>query len=104
MGSGGLIRNNYGGGVVDFSYLLGHQMNHFSKASAARQIVKLTLAFGIENLWLEGDSLNIINYLNSLTTPSWTIANIIKEVKSDLGKFSKTYISHVYREANLAAD
>lgn len=79
-------------------------MNHFTEANAARKIVKFALASGIENLWLEGDSLNILNCLNGFSTPSWTIMNIIKELKSDLGKFSKTYISHVYREANSVVD
>lgn len=66
---------------------LGHQTNHFAEASAARQIVKLALASGVESLWLEGDSLNIINCINGLIPPSWTIANIIEDLRADLGKF-----------------
>ena len=31
--------------------------------------------------------------------PSWTIANV-EDIKSNLGKFKKTYVSHVFREAN----
>ena len=68
--SGGIIRKNSGGGTTAISFPLGHQINHFAKANVARHIVKLALAFGIEHLWLEGDSLNIINYIEGLTTPS----------------------------------
>ena len=32
------------------------------------------------------------------------IANIIEDLKYDLGKFKKTYVSHVFREANPVAD
>ena len=79
-------------------------MNHFTEASVACHIVKLALAFGIENLWLEGDSLNIINCLNGHLLPSWTIVNVVEQTKSNLGKFNKVHISHVYREANSTID
>lgn len=103
-GCGGIIRNSSGGGIVALSLPLGHQTNHFVEASAARQIVKLALASGVESLQLEGDSLNIINCINGLTRPSWTIANIIEELRDDLGEFKKTHISHTYCEANMAVD
>lgn len=103
-GCGGIIRNNSGGGIAALSLPLGHQTNHFAEASTTRQIVKLALASGVESLWLEGDSLNIINCINGLTPPSWTIANIIEDLKSDLEKFKKTYISHIYREENAMVD
>ena len=32
------------------------------------------------------------------------IVNIIEDLKSDLGKFKKTYVSHVFREANPVFD
>ena len=58
----------------------------------------------IENLWLEGDSLKIIKYIQGITKPSWTIANIIEEIIADLHRFKKFHVSHVYREANMVAD
>ena len=36
--------------------------------------------------------------------PFWTVANVIKDLKSDLGKFKKTFISHIFREANSVAN
>ena len=32
------------------------------------------------------------------------ISNTIENLKFDLGKFKKTYVSQVFREANLVAD
>ena len=79
-------------------------MNHLVKASVARHIVKLALDSRIEHLWLEGDSLNIINCILGITTPSWTIASIIEDLKSDLSKLKNFHVSHVYWEANPVAD
>ena len=74
------------------------------EASAARITVKLALATGIEQLWLEGDSLNIINCILGVTKPSWTIESIIEDLILDLRKFKNYHVSHVYREANMVAD
>lgn len=70
----------------------------------ARLTVKLALDLRIEQLWLEGDSLNIINCILGVTKPSWTIESIIEDLKMDLRKFKNYHISHVYHEANVIAD
>ena len=44
---------------------------------------------GIRNLWLEGDSLNIINYIQGKQEASWTISKIIEEIKQILCTFTK---------------
>ena len=104
VGCGGIIRNFHGVGEADFSYPLRNQTNHFAEARAALHIVKLALTIGFNNLWLEGDSLNIINCLNGSILPSWTIDNVVEEIHANLGKFKRVYINHVYREANSIAD
>ena len=93
-----------GGGIAAFSSPIGHQTNHLAEASAARLTVKLALDSGIEQLWLEGDSLNIINCILGVTKPSWTIESIIEDLKMDFRKFKNYHVSHVYREANVVAD
>ena len=103
-GSGGVIRNNSGGGIAAISFPLSHQTNHLVEASAIRHIVKLALASGIEQLWLEGDSLNIINCILGVTKPSWKIEIIIEDLKLDLRKFKNYHIRHIYEEANTIAD
>ena len=101
---GGIIRNNHGIGIAALSYPIENQTNHFAKASATYHTTKLALKEGINNLWLEGDSLNIINCLKGVVSPSWKIQNLIEETRIDLGKFKKVHIGHVYREANPTAN
>ena len=49
LGCKGVIWNNFGGGVVDFSLPLGFQTNHFVEASLAFQTAKLAFEMGIKN-------------------------------------------------------
>lgn len=55
-------------------------------------------------MWLEGDSLNIINNLKNCATPSWTIEPLTKEVIDILKSFDEYYISHILREGNGLAN
>ena len=50
LGSGGIIRNEFGEGVVVFSLPLGFQTNHFTEASATLHVVKLAFEVGVSNL------------------------------------------------------
>ena len=74
---GGIVRNAYGKGIVAISAPLGSQMNHYAEVSAARHTIKLSRDMGIRNLWLKGDSKNIIYCLNEKNKPTWTIESII---------------------------
>ena len=75
-----------------------------AEARAACSVVKLAFEAGVSKLWLEGDSKNIINNINGIPPPSWTIANIIDETRSILTKFEKVHVTHAFREANPVAD
>ena len=59
---------------------------------------------GCPHLWLEGDSINIINMLNNKNSITWSIEATIMEIKSLINKFEKVIISHTYYEANGVAD
>jgi ribonuclease HI len=103
-GCGGIIRNRFGVGVAAIFFPLGHQTNHFAKASAALHVIRVAENIGVRNLWLEGDSNNIIHCIRGETDPSWTISNIIEEIKAKIRLFDKVHISHVFQEANAVAD
>lgn len=60
----------------------------------------MTKEKGLSRLWIESDSLNIINYLNGVTPPSWTIANIIKYFLDIVNKLQYFKISHEFQEGN----
>ena len=104
LGCGGIIRNSYGGGVAAFYHPLGYQTNHYAEASVARHTMKLALDMGVKKICLEADSNNIIRCIKGVIQPSWTIANIIKEMFSSLGNFDRIYITYEYREENFMAD
>ena len=58
----------------------------------------------VRKVWVEGDSLNIINCLNKITKPSWTISNIISQAINIINSFEICIILHNFREANRAVD
>lgn len=53
---------------------------------------------------MEGDSKNIIDFLNEKNKPTWMTVNIIDECIQHLKTFEKTYVAHEYQEANQVAD
>lgn len=67
-------------------------------------MVKLAFDVGITNLWLEGDSNNIINSIKGISPTLWLIGNLIEETRDTLVKFENVYVTHVLREANPGAD
>ncbi len=67
-------------------------------------VVKLAFEARVSKIWLEGDSKNIINNINGISPPSWSIANIIDETRATLTKFEKVHVTHAFREANLVAN
>lgn len=81
-------------GVVDAP--LGTQRNHVAKVMVALQVVMLEKDLGSKKLWLEGDSLNIINCIKGKNMASWTIVHIIDKIKTILGTFQEVFITHVY--------
>ena len=103
-GCGGIIRNEFGEGVTNFSLLLGTQTNHFAEARATCHVVKLAFEVGITKLWLEGDSNNIIICINCKTHPSWSIANLIEETHDTLAKFDSVHVTYLFREENPVAN
>ena len=83
---------------------IGNQTNHIMEASAPLYGLLYAKSMNIEKIWLEGDSLNIINYLNKVTTPSWTIHNIIYKAINLTNAFNECVGTHNYIESNKVTD
>ena len=66
----------------------------------ACNVVKLAFEIGVTNLWLEGDSNNIIKCIIDNSHPSCTIANLIDETHETLAKFNRVHVTHILLEAN----
>ena len=72
-----VIRDAYGEKVGCMAIPIDSQTNHVAKASATLYSLIYAESLKLKKVWLEGDSLNIINCHNKITKPSWTICNII---------------------------
>ena len=67
-------------------------------------MIKLAKEIGCRNIWLEGDSRNIVNILNNKNDPAWNTSNLLWEFKEDLNFFQNVFISHNYHETNTCAN
>ncbi len=83
---------------------IGRTNSHIAEATTTLYTMKIAVDLGCPNLWLEGDSLNIVNILNNKSSISWSIDATIKEIKYLIQKFEKFVISHTFQEANGVAD
>ena len=99
-----MIRNSNGDFIGGMAIPLGNQTNHVVEASAALYGLIYAKYLNLKNIWIEGDSLNIINCLNKINPPLWTISNIISKAIYIINSFNNCIISHNYREANGLAD
>ena len=99
-----MIRNSNGDFVGGMAIPLGCQTNHVAEASAALYGLMYAKDLNLANIWIEGDSLNIINCLKKIYPPSWKISNIITKAGYIINSFQNCIISHNYREENGLAD
>ena len=83
---------------------IGDQTNHVAEACTALHGLLYAKSMNLRKIWVEGDSLNIINCLNKITKPSWTINNIILKAIHIINSFETCIITHNFREANHTAN
>lgn len=58
----------------------------------------------IQNLDIEGDSINVTLAIKGYQSPNWKINYIIQEAISIMQKIQNFSILHCYREANKVVD
>lgn len=104
VGYGGVIRDHSGNVIDAIAIPISISTSHKAKATATLYIMRLVVDIGNWYLWMERDSLNIINMLNDKTLTTWTIEASIMEIKSLMNKFEKVIFTHTYREGNAVAD
>ena len=103
-GCGVVIRNSNGDNVGCMAILIGDQTNHVAEACASLHDLLYAKSINLRKIWVEGDSLNIINCLNKITQPSWTISNIISKAINIINSFQTCIMTHNSREANCSVD
>jgi ribonuclease HI len=99
-----IIRNMNGDSLWVMIIPIGEQKNHMVEASVALYGLSYAKSMNLDKIWLEGDSLNIINCLIKINNPSLKIHNIICKAIYLINSFEICVITHNYRETNHVAD
>ena len=78
---GGVLRHHYRIEMDSMSIPTGHSISHKEKVIVALYTLRMVVETGYRNLWLEGDSLNIINMLNNKNMVTWNIDEVLWKLK-----------------------
>ena len=104
-GAGGVIRDEAGIWILGFSETVGHCSVLKAELRAILRGLKLAKEASISKLWINTDSIAVVNVLTN--HPGWHTENhsIIQQCKQLLSwEGWETHLTHCYREANQVAD
>ena len=101
---GGVLRDHNGNIIDAIAIPIGISTSHKAEATVALYTMRLAMDTSNWYLWMEGDSLNIINMLNGKSLITWSIEASVMEIKTLMDKFEKVIFSHSYCEGNVVAD
>ncbi|KAL0906850.1 hypothetical protein M5K25_025378 [Dendrobium thyrsiflorum] len=101
-GGGGIIRTYDGSVLAAFATPIQTNCVLTAELSALLAGINLCVSHGILNVWIEVDAMNVISMLNSdhVNPKNFYLIRNIKNILSQLN----FRISHIFREANGAAD
>lgn len=103
-GIGGLFRDYKGNAICGFvSKASGHDIFLVELWAIWRGLV-LALNLRIQVIWVESDSLSVVNTINRQQPYSGKADACLKQIWLLLKKFKKYKVSHSWRETNRAAD
>ncbi|KAB5557040.1 hypothetical protein DKX38_007949 [Salix brachista] len=103
-GIGGLFRDYEGNAICGFvSKATGHDIFLVELWAIWRGLV-LALNLHIQVVWVESDSLSVVNTINRQQPYSGKADACLKQIRLLLKKFKKHRVSHSWRETNRAAD
>jgi len=71
---------------------------------ALRDGLQVALQFGLPRLEIEGDNSMVIGALQKKSEVPWQIKNITQDIHTLIQQMKNVQLSHIYREANMAAD
>ncbi|KAJ8550152.1 hypothetical protein K7X08_033859 [Anisodus acutangulus] len=99
----GVLRNEEGDLVLDFSSSIQCNSNIEAGATAARQGMKIYIQKNYSNLTLESNSLILVKMINDNLSLNYNLNMIIKEIKQ-MKIQANIKVEHCFREANKVAD
>lgn len=83
---GDVLRDHYSRVVDSIAIPIGKSTDHKAEAMIALFTMRMAAKSSFQNIWLEGDSLNIINMLNNKSLITWSIEGSIMEIKDLMNK------------------
>lgn len=101
---GFIIRDDQSNLILANTFNIGICSVYVAEASSLLMGIKAALALNIRKILIEGDNLLVINAVNRIWSPPWTVDHLIKQILVLLHQFDYWEIRHIFREANQAAD
>lgn len=102
---GFVVRDNRGEVILAGAKALRSSLSIIqAEAWGLRKGVRAALGKGVSQVIIEGDNMAVIDSIKKLWRIPWEIENIITDVARDLNQFSFVQVTHIFREANRAAD
>ncbi|XP_077232150.1 uncharacterized protein LOC143866883 [Tasmannia lanceolata] len=103
-GIGGLLPNANGILMGLYSINVAPKPIHILKMEAIMHGLLLAKSKGITDVWIEADSMDAVRIINGEFDCPWQAIPMLKKIKVILRDFDKWFLTHVWREANSAAD
>ena len=75
-----------------------------AESRALRDGLQAALQFGLLRLEIEGDNSVVIGALQKKSEVPWQIKNITQDIHTLIQQTKNVQLSHIYQEANMAAD
>ncbi|GKV40954.1 hypothetical protein SLEP1_g48538 [Rubroshorea leprosula] len=103
-GAGGLLRDHLGRWIIGFSRNIGWTTSIAAELWAIRDGLEVAISKGFSKIIVETDSKIATILIESADISLHSLGILISDCRSLLGCFADAQISHIYREANTAAD
>ncbi|GLT63476.1 hypothetical protein SLA2020_360390 [Shorea laevis] len=103
-GAGGLLRDHFGRWIVGFSRNIGWTTSIAAELWAIRDGLEVAISKGFSKIIVETDSKIATILIESADISLHSLGVLISDCRSLLDRFADAQLSHIYREANTAAD
>lgn len=102
-GCGGIFRNHNSDFLLCFAENTGQEDAYYAELSGALRAIELAKQFNWFNLWLELDSLLVVNAFKNKALVPWRLRNRWDKCLNIVSNMN-FIVSHIFREGNQCAD
>ncbi|XP_019455087.1 PREDICTED: uncharacterized protein LOC109356210 [Lupinus angustifolius] len=102
-GGGGIFRDSKAGFIYAFANFLNVQHAIYAELHSAMHAVDIAFRKDWLNLWLESDSMLVLDIFSGNSNAPWKLSNDWQICKSQISQMNFK-ISHIFREGNTCAD